>query len=92
VAKRGISRLLSRLGLVAVLGTCAGCGAPAWHNVDPARNTVGAFNHDQYECRERSRYRNAHRRWGEDRLSPYLVVDEDAAVKCLEARGWRPPP
>ena len=86
---RGIARLVASLGVVAAIAAGAGCGAPARRNLDPARDTVGAFNHDQYECRERNRHRTMHRRWGEDWRSPYLVVDEEAAATCLEARGWR---
>ena len=75
--------------VIAALSTGVACAAPAWRNVDAARDTVAAFEHDQYECREGSRSRTMHRRWGEDRLSPYTVVDEDAVLDCLSARGWR---
>lgn len=83
--------LLVRVLLVAALAD-AGCAARAWRNTDASRNTLAAFNHDQYACREASRYRSAQRRWGEDRLSPATVVDEEAAAECLASKGWRRSP
>jgi hypothetical protein len=31
-----------------------------------------------------------HRRWGENPLVPYLVVDEERAAECMKAKGWVP--
>jgi hypothetical protein len=58
--------------------------------VDASRDTQAAFNWDGDACRRASLYRNANPRWGEDPLSPYLVVDEDRAAECMKARGWQP--
>ena len=83
---------MSRLAvLLAAATTIAGCGATHWPNADPVRNTQAAFNWDSQECREQSRYRNAHRRWGENPLTPYMVVDEERVRECMKARGWVPP-
>ena len=72
------------------LAVTIGCAAPAWRNVDAARDTAENFRWDEQQCRELSRYRNANPRWGENPLFPYLVVDEERASACLKARGWVP--
>jgi hypothetical protein len=76
--------------LAVILIALAGCSAPHWHNVDASRNTRAAFNWDQDACRRNSLYQNMHRRWGENPLVPYLVVDEERAAECMKARGWVP--
>ena len=81
---------MSRLLLALVFMTLAACGPPRWHNVDASRDTQAAFNWDQDACRRANLYRNANPRWGEDPLSPYLVVDEERAAECMKARGWQP--
>jgi hypothetical protein len=82
-----VSRML--LAFVAA-ALAAACAAPQWQNVDASRNTRAAFNWDQDDCRRASLYRNAHLRWGENPLFPYLVVDEERAAQCMKARGWQP--
>jgi hypothetical protein len=73
-----------------LLAALAGCGRPALRNADASRDTQAAFSRDREDCRREGLYRNAHPRWGEDPLSPYLVVDEERAAACMKARGWRP--
>jgi predicted small lipoprotein YifL len=72
-----------------ILAALAGCGRPPLHNADASRDTQTAFNRDRDDCRRESLYRNAHPRWGENPLFPYLVVDEERAAECMKARGWR---
>ena len=81
---------VSRVLLAFILFALAGCGAPPWQNVDASRNTRSAFNWDQEFCRRESLYRNMRPVWGESRLFPYLVVDEERAAECMKARGWVP--
>jgi hypothetical protein len=82
---------MSRVALaLCVLVTLTGCGRPPLRNADASRDTRAAFNWDRDDCRRASLYRDSHRRWGENPLSPYLVVDEQRAAECMKARGWQP--
>jgi len=80
-----VSRVALTLCLLVVL---AGCGRPPMRNADASRDTRTAFNWDREDCRRESLYRNAHLRWGENPLFPYMVVDEERAAACMTARGW----
>ena len=79
---------MSRILLVFSVLALAACGPTAWRNADASR-TQADFNWDSNRCRLENRYRNAHLRWGEDPLNPYMVVDEERAAECMKARGWQ---
>ena len=63
--ERAVTTVSRAVLIFCVLVAVAGCGPPAFRNVDASRDTRAAFNWDEDDCRQRNLYRNSLPRWGE---------------------------